>query len=458
MTTKITEKNISSIANTAVQWQSVHVADGSTALTTSAGKGYFIDTTSAAATVNLPSVDDSTLGDTIILKDFARKWGTNNVTIAANTYEGNSGSSRVFSTEGQSVTLVFTTIANGWQLINDDTVATLGPKYVAATGGTVATSGDFKIHTFTGDGCFVVSCAGNSNGNNKVDYLVVAGGGSGGSGSGNSGGGGGAGGTRESHNACVSGPYTASPLATPVSITVTASTFPISVGAGGAALPASGNAPNACGLRGSNSVFATITSAGGGGGGNAADSITNGPGGSGGGAAGGGQCRVAGAGNTPPTSPPQGNPGGRITPPHSPDISAGGGGGAGAAGNSLGPEIADSNPQQYGANGGVGITTSINGTATGFSGGGGGGSYNNPGAGEGNNHNWPNGKAPAPGVAVCAVTAFGGGKGGNWNNPTSGAGGENAGANKGAGGGGTGYNNSGAGGKGIVILRYKFQN
>jgi hypothetical protein len=33
--------------------------------------------------------------------------------------------------------------------------------YLTATGGTVATSGDFKIHSFTGDGCFVVSQIGN---------------------------------------------------------------------------------------------------------------------------------------------------------------------------------------------------------------------------------------------------------------------------------------------------------
>ena len=85
---KITEKNISNISNNAVQWQAVVVADGSTGLTATAGKGYFIDTTSGAQTVNLPSVDDSTLGDTIILKDFARQWGTNNVTMGSNTFDG----------------------------------------------------------------------------------------------------------------------------------------------------------------------------------------------------------------------------------------------------------------------------------------------------------------------------------------------------------------------------------
>ena len=91
MTTKITEKNISSIANTGVQWQSVHVSDGSTALTATAGKGYFIDTTSGAQTVNFPSVDDSTTGDTIIIKDYARNFGSNAVTVASNTIDGTVG-------------------------------------------------------------------------------------------------------------------------------------------------------------------------------------------------------------------------------------------------------------------------------------------------------------------------------------------------------------------------------
>jgi hypothetical protein len=33
--------------------------------------------------------------------------------------------------------------------------------YFTATGGTITTSGDFKIHSFTGDGCFAVSQVGN---------------------------------------------------------------------------------------------------------------------------------------------------------------------------------------------------------------------------------------------------------------------------------------------------------
>ena len=89
MTTKITEQNVSNLANLGVQWQAVHVADGSTALTVSAGKGYFIDTTSATQTVNLPANASSTAGDTIILKDYARKWGTNKITMGSNTFDGN---------------------------------------------------------------------------------------------------------------------------------------------------------------------------------------------------------------------------------------------------------------------------------------------------------------------------------------------------------------------------------
>jgi len=52
-----------------------------------------------------------------------------------------------------------------------------GAKFVTATGGCVSTVGDFKVHVFNGPGTFCVSCAGNEDGSNTVDYLVVAGGG-----------------------------------------------------------------------------------------------------------------------------------------------------------------------------------------------------------------------------------------------------------------------------------------
>jgi hypothetical protein len=43
-------------------------------------------------------------------------------------------------------------------------------------------------------------------------------------------GGSGAGGYRESYNPCTSGTYTASPLATPTSLSVSVTTYPITVG------------------------------------------------------------------------------------------------------------------------------------------------------------------------------------------------------------------------------------
>jgi hypothetical protein len=52
--------------------------------------------------------------------------------------------------------------------------------YIVATGGTITCCGDYKIHTFTSDGTFCVSNAGNPAGSTTVDYLVVAGGGGGG--------------------------------------------------------------------------------------------------------------------------------------------------------------------------------------------------------------------------------------------------------------------------------------
>jgi hypothetical protein len=60
-------------------------------------------------------------------------------------------------------------------ITDEHNVADFEPK-TAATGGTITTVGDFKIHAFTGDGCFVVSQVGNpAGGPSNVDYLVVAG-------------------------------------------------------------------------------------------------------------------------------------------------------------------------------------------------------------------------------------------------------------------------------------------
>jgi len=424
MTTKITEQNISNLANIGVQWQSVFTGDGSTGLTAVAGRGYFIDTTSGTVEVTLPA--SPSVGDVVVLKDYARTWNTNNVTLASALLDAVTTTSE-FSTNGQTVTIVYMDGTKGWSLINEDTTTGLGAVYISATGGTVTTSGDYKIHTFTGDGCFVVSCGGNPAGSDTVDYLVVAGGAGGGSSNpGNTAAGGGGGGFRES-SGTVSGCYTVSPLGGCVSaLPVSATTYPISVGGGGAGAPVESSK----GGDGSNSVFSTITSAGGGGGGS--NAIRSGvPGGSGGGGSGGDFNQPGGSGNTPPVSPPQGQPGGNSAPNPAapPDQSSGGGGGATEAG------VNGSSPGTASGRGGAGATTSISGSPIGYSGGGGGGG------------------SPVP-VTIGAASPCGSGSAGASGTPAT-----NATANRGGGGGGVGACSSGgaSGGKGIVIIRYKFQ-
>ena len=400
-------QKLSNVVDQIVEWQSVFTGDGSTGLTAVAGRGYFIDTTSSTVTVTLPA--SPKIGDIVQLKDYARTWGTNAVTISSTTFDGNSNNPS-FSTNGQTVTLVYMDGTKGWSLINEDTTTGLGAEFIAATGGTITTSGDYKIHSFTGDGCFVVSCGGNPAGSNTVDYLVVAGGGSGGN---DAGGGGGAGGFREGRQ--VAPAYTASPLVAPTGLPVSATTYPVTVGGGGT----NPGSPQSPGTQGSDSIFSTITSSGGGGGAFTSP-FANKDGGSGGGSR--GACSQ-GTGNTPPVSPPQGNPGGGNAPP-----GGSGGGGAGAAGATA----------AAGA-GGNGVTTSISASPTAYAGGGGGGN---------------NCTAPTGGSGGTGGGGDGGARGGA---ELGGDGTANTGGGGGGAGGGPANAAAGSGGKGIVIIRYKFQ-
>ena len=84
------------------------------------------------------------------------------------------------STEGQSVTFVYVDDTEGWKNVQDSTSAVVGFQGITATGGTITTSGDCKIHTFTGPGTFCVSAIAAIAANNQVSYIVVAGGGAGG--------------------------------------------------------------------------------------------------------------------------------------------------------------------------------------------------------------------------------------------------------------------------------------
>jgi len=378
------------------------------------GNGYFVNTTSGAITLTLPSSPSA--GDIVSFKDYAYTFATNNLTVAPNgsNIGGDGAASVVYNVNGTSKTFIYVDGTQGWLVTNEstDTSTGLSPAYVTATGGTITCCGDYKIHTFTGPGTFCVSCAGNPIGSNTVDYLVVAGGGGNGSPQGS--GGGGAGGYRESSGA-ASGCYSASPLGAFVSaLPVSASPYPITVGGGGA-----GGAPGN-GNPGSNSVFSTITSTGGGGGGRGGDGEPGLPGGSGG-AGGGRNARCGGTGNTPPVSPPQGQPGGLSSAPSTPTCSDTGGGGGGAT-------VAGGNgsPNGPGGPGGAGATSSINGTPTTRAGGGGGGSQ----------------------IGSGGAAGPGGGGAGNSGGGT---------ANTGGGAGGAALSGTYAGGSGIVIIRYKYQ-
>jgi len=314
-------------------------------------------------------------------------------------------------------------------------------EYIEATGGCVTTSGDFKIHKFTGPGTFCVTAGGGDKA--LTDYLVIAGGGGGGT---CGGGGGGAGGFREGKTG-NNGSWSATPLATCVGVQIEVGAFPITVGAGG-----SGGNPNSFtnvgATNGVNSVFSTITSAGGGVGATSLGGIAT-DGGSGGGGGGayppvGLPGGIEGDGNTPPVSPSQGNPGGRgMTSPSVRPSECGGGGGAGAAGQ------ASNNGTSAGA-GGSGLTSGIDNGSTGRAGGGGGGTFGPT--------NWGNSNP--------AGNATDGGAGGNIGRPQNQShitAGGNGSANTGGGGGGAGRPyaqasaGGGDGGSGIVFIRYKFQ-
>ena len=376
--------------------------------------------TSQELTVTLPS--SPTVGTEMIIIDSTGNASTNNIVV------GRGGSKikgicndATLKTDRVGVRLIYSDASQGWVTItsaNETAPALNQTLYVTASGGTETTSGDYKIHTFNSDGNFVVSSGGNSNGSNTVDYLVVAGGGGGASGAGGAGGGG-AGGYRFS-DGTASGCYSAgpSPLGA-TGLSVTAQTYPISVGAGGRA-GSNSPSPGYDGGTGANSIFSTITSAGGGGG-RESPSRTDGNGGSGGG--GSYQTTSGGSGNTPPVSPPQGNDGGSGAIPGAYNTSGGGGGGAGAVGGP-GPTGTSS---RAGA-GGAGLANSINASAV-------------TRASGGNGH---------------------GQAGGNVTNPTptpggGGASGSSGTANTG-GGGGSNAPGGGAGGSGVVIIRYKYQN
>ena len=322
---------------------------------------------------------------------------TVNLTASPNITSLSVGSSEVISS-GRQLKNIASLDATTTSTIN----AVVGSSdLVAATGGTITTDGNFKVHKFTSNGTFTVTAAGG-----VVDVLVVSGGGRGGRGvgaSGRSGGGGGAGGVGEvSFKSFTAGPYS------------------VFVGAGSPAVTTeTGQAVvrgGPSGVIGPDFYFTELVGGGGGGG----RSTFPSSGDSGGGANETVNLKIPGNGSTF-----YGNDGGIFTA--SSHDGGTGGGGAGAAGG-------NSTSGSNGGDGGVGVQSSITGTATYYGGGGGAGGDDSQGAGG---------------------TGGGGGGGTSANTDSAGFNGTNG--LGGGGGGGSIYGYGGAGGNGVVIFRYKFQ-
>ena len=423
-----------------VDWQTGSIKTAN--FTAANGEGYFCNTTSGSFTVNLPA---GSAGAIVSVQDYNNTFDSNPLFIAPNGSEKiNGGVGNIgLNTEGEGLTLVYIDSTVGWRSIQDSVFSDAGSNYVAASGGTESTCGDFKIHTFTSPGTFSVSAGGSPAGSTTIEYLVAAGGGGGGA---SYGGGAGAGGFRFASPSLAPATYPGKPLAAPAALTASIGDFPITVGGGGTG---STNNPAPDATRGSNSIFSTITSAGGGAGayapcGTSTTPIT--PGGSGGGGSvSGAPARpglpgAAGTGNQPPVSPAQGTNGGNAYCGNG--YRSGGGGGAVVAGS----PSPDGNAGGTGGDG-AGIPTAFgsNGVPCGsfryYAGGGGGGGHSGSGlpaaaGGKGGG----GASSPAPSTAGVAGTTNSGGGGGGGAHPQP------------------SNNNGGNGGSGIVILRYKFQN
>ena len=120
-----------------------------------------------------------TAGDIVAAKDYDSTFATNNFTINRNSEPINGGSAvnPVINTAGTSLVLVYVDGTQGWVPTQDDTSAIVAEDFMAASGGTETTDGNYKVHTFTGPGTFTVNCVSSAAASNIVSYLVVAGGG-----------------------------------------------------------------------------------------------------------------------------------------------------------------------------------------------------------------------------------------------------------------------------------------
>ena len=96
-------------------WQAVITADPANAV---AGNGYFVNTTSAAFTITLPT--SASIGDFISFIDYAGTFDTNNLTIGRNGHNiQGDASDLTVATERAGFTLVYVDSTQGWLLQNN---------------------------------------------------------------------------------------------------------------------------------------------------------------------------------------------------------------------------------------------------------------------------------------------------------------------------------------------------
>ena len=104
-----------------LSWQAVETGSTMTAV---AGEGYWVDTSSNACTITLPS--SASVGDTIVFADYARNWGTNAITIDSNglNYQGDDDSFTVeYTTDGTALRIVYMDATQGWIPTLDEAVS-----------------------------------------------------------------------------------------------------------------------------------------------------------------------------------------------------------------------------------------------------------------------------------------------------------------------------------------------
>ena len=158
-----------------VDWQTTPKTSNFTAVN---GEGYFVNTTSGAVTMTMPS---GSAGAIVSIQDYNKTFDTNTFTVTPASGEKINGGSAdgglIISTEGQGLTFVYVDSTVGWKTVHENEFTQGGSSFIVATGGTITTCGNDKIHTFTGPGTFTVQAVSPCAANNLVSYVVVAGGG-----------------------------------------------------------------------------------------------------------------------------------------------------------------------------------------------------------------------------------------------------------------------------------------